>query len=88
LASFAAAGIPAGRVRTIDEVYKWEQTRSQHLLMQVDHPTLGPVTLPGSPLRFTGGNGREHDVPAGAPPRLGEHDAAVRSWLGQGGDEA
>ena len=88
LASLAAAGVPAGRVRTLDEVYEWEQTRSQHLLMQVDHPTLGPLTLPGSPLRFEGGHGREHEVPAGAPPRLGEHDAAVRAWLAPPGDEA
>ena len=88
LASFAAAGIPAGRVRTLDEVYEWDQTRSQHLLMEVDHPTLGPVTLPGSPLRFDSADGGEHHVPAGSPPRLGEHDAAVRAWLEQSGDDA
>jgi crotonobetainyl-CoA:carnitine CoA-transferase CaiB-like acyl-CoA transferase len=88
LARLAAAGIPAGRVRTLDEVYEWEQTRSQHLLLQIDDPTLGPLTLPGSPLRFDAVDGREHEVPADPPPRLGEHNAAVRAWLAQSGGPA
>jgi crotonobetainyl-CoA:carnitine CoA-transferase CaiB-like acyl-CoA transferase len=72
-----AAGIPAGRVRPIDEVYEWEQTRSQGLLMEVDHATLGPIELPGPPLRFDGGGRRHHT----APPTLGQHDESVRAWL-------
>jgi crotonobetainyl-CoA:carnitine CoA-transferase CaiB-like acyl-CoA transferase len=76
LEQLEAAGIPAGRVRTLDEVYEWEQTRSQQLLLDVDHPLLGPVTLPGSPLRF------ETSAPdRRPPPLLGEHDATVRAWL-------
>lgn len=45
-------GIPAGQVRTLDEVYHWDQTLSQGLLIDVDHPTLGRLHLPGPPLRF------------------------------------
>ncbi len=52
LKRLSGAGIPAGKVRTLDEVYSWEQTRSQHLLIDVEHQTLGTTTLPGSPLRF------------------------------------
>ena len=48
----AGAGIPAGRVRSIDDVYEWEQTRSQGLVIEVDHATVGPVRLAGPPLRF------------------------------------
>ncbi len=81
LARLADVGIPAGRVRTLDEVYRWEQTRSQHLLMQVDHPVLGPVTLPGSPLRLGDGHSERHVVPTSHPPLLGEHDDSVRAWL-------
>lgn len=47
-----AAGVPAGRVRTIDEVYTWDQTKSQGLLIDVEHASLGPIQLPGPPLRF------------------------------------
>lgn len=77
----AEIGVPAGKVRTLDEVYAWEQTRSQGLLIDVDHATLGEVTLPGPPLRFFAADGtevtrRNHS----APPTLDQHGAALRSW--------
>ena len=74
-------GVPAGRVRTLDEVYEWEQTRSQGLVIAVDHPVLGRIELPGPPLRFGDrpyAGGRETHS---APPLLGEHDESVRVWL-------
>jgi crotonobetainyl-CoA:carnitine CoA-transferase CaiB-like acyl-CoA transferase len=81
LARLADLGIPAGKVRTLDDVYTWDQTLSQGLLVDVDHPTLGRVQLPGPPLRFDDNayaGARETHLP---PPRLGEHDASVRAWL-------
>ena len=65
-------GVPAGRIRSIREVYEWEQTKSQGLLIDVEHATLGTITLPGPPLRFFDTDGtertrREHS----APPVLG-----------------
>ena len=42
------AGVPSGKVRSMDDVYSWEQTLSQGLLLPVEHPTLGEVDLPGS----------------------------------------
>ncbi|MGI8881593.1 MAG: CaiB/BaiF CoA transferase family protein [Jatrophihabitans sp.] len=85
LQRLGAAGIPSGRVRTLDEVYDWEQTRSQGLLVEVEHATLGPLTLPGPPLRFFGSDGagivettrRAHE----APPTLDQHGTAIRDWL-------
>ncbi len=38
LARLGEAGVPAGAIRSIDEVYAWDQTRSQGLLVEVDHP--------------------------------------------------
>ena len=70
-------GVPAGQVRTFDEVYTWEQTRSKGLLLDVDHATLGDITLPGPPLRFDDGGRVRHD----APPTLGQHNDSVRAWL-------
>jgi crotonobetainyl-CoA:carnitine CoA-transferase CaiB-like acyl-CoA transferase len=81
LARLDEAGVPAGKVRTLDDVYGWEQTRSQGLLIDVDHPTAGTVTLPGPPLRFDDNlyaGGRERHE---APPRLGQHNESVRAWL-------
>ncbi len=82
LAKLDRIGVPAGRIRSIREVYEWEQTRSQGLLINVDHATLGPITLPGPPLRFFSSDGaeltrRKHR----APPVLGADNdlvAAVR----------
>lgn len=83
LARLQDAGIPAGQVRSLDEVYTWDQTISQHLLLDVVHPLLGTVTLPGSPLRF------EPDAPVEhrPPPLLGEHDESVRAWLAAEGEK-
>ena len=84
LARLDEVGVPAGKVRTLDEVYAWDQAASQGLLVEVEHPTLGPLTLPGPPLRFFDGAGaevtrRDHD----APPTLDEDGAAIRAWLTQ-----
>ncbi len=79
LARLAEAGIPAGLIRSINEVYEWEQTRSQGLVIAVEHPVLGRIELPGPSLRFD-----EKDPPRGQdapPPLLGQHNADVRSWL-------
>lgn len=62
LERLAHAGVPAGRIRSIDEVYAWEQTRSQGLLVDVEHAALGRLTVPGPPLRFFGPDGAE-DTP-------------------------
>ena len=70
-------GVPAGEVRTLDRVYDWEQTRSQGLVVEVDHATVGRVRLPGPPLRFDGAGPMDHT----APPTLGQHDESVRRWL-------
>ncbi|QSE92408.1 CoA transferase [Rhodococcus pseudokoreensis] len=75
-------GVPAGRVRTISEVYEWEQTKSQGLLIDVDHRTLGNITLPGPPLRFFEPDGTEvTETRHTAPPVLGADNESVLSWL-------
>lgn len=77
MAALADLGTPAGQVRSLDEVYEWEQTRSQGLLLDVQHSTLGTLTLPGPPIRYDRGGRLEH-LP---PPTLGEHNESVRAWL-------
>ncbi|HEV8528039.1 MAG TPA: CoA transferase [Actinomycetes bacterium] len=81
LPRLAEIGVPAGEVRTLDRVYEWEQTRSQHLLVDVSHSSLGTVTLPGPPLRFFDNRGTEVDLVHDAPPVLGEDGPAIRDWL-------
>ena len=88
LARLAEVGVPAGKVRSLDEVYEWEQTRSQGLLVEVEHDTLGTVTLPGPPLRFFDADGaettrREHR----APPTLDADGSAIRAWAARRGTD-
>jgi crotonobetainyl-CoA:carnitine CoA-transferase CaiB-like acyl-CoA transferase len=88
LARLAAAGIPAGKVRTIDEVYGWEQTLSQGLLVEVEHETLGRLQLPGPPLRFfaPGPDGETETTRRDhlAPPVLGGSSVAIRAEVAGG----
>ena len=79
LPKLAEAGVPAGEVRSLDRVYEWEQTRSQGLVLEVEHATAGRIRLPGPPLRFDGAEPHEHT----APPTLGQHDEPVRRWLAE-----
>ena len=81
LPRLADIGVPAGEVRSLDRVYRWEQTRSQRLLIDATHSSLGTITLPGPPLRFFGVDGAERDLPHGAPPVLDEHAGPIRAWL-------
>lgn len=79
------AGVPSGRVRNLQEVYEWEQTRSQGLLVEVEHPTLGRVELPGPPLRFFAADGTETTrTEHTSPPLLDQHGEKVNAWLAQG----
>jgi crotonobetainyl-CoA:carnitine CoA-transferase CaiB-like acyl-CoA transferase len=82
LARLADIGVPAGKVRTLDEVYGWDQAASQGLLVDVEHPSLGQLTLPGPPLRFFSVDGAEVTrSDHAAPPTLDQHKAAIRAWL-------
>jgi crotonobetainyl-CoA:carnitine CoA-transferase CaiB-like acyl-CoA transferase len=75
-------GVPAGKVRNVQEVYEWEQTKSQGLLVDVEHATLGTVTLPGPPLRFFEADGTEvTETRHLAPPPLGGDEDLIRTWL-------
>ena len=67
LECFADHGVPAGRVRTLDQVYAAPQVREQGLVVSVEHPSLGRIELPGPPLRFGRSGARRHE----APPTLG-----------------
>jgi hypothetical protein len=74
--------VPSGKMRTLDEVYEWDQVASQHLTTTVEHATLGELTLPGAPLRFFDRHGDEVTrLEHQAPPTLDQHGTSVRDWL-------
>lgn len=69
-----AAGVPAGRVRSLDEVYSNPQLAHLGMIDEVGHPTLGMLRLPGAPVGYSRST-RDDPRP---PPLLGEHDDG---WL-------
>lgn len=75
-----ALGIPCGEVKNLQQVYEWDQVRSQGLVIDVEHPVLGTIELPGPPVRLFDGDTewkREHSC----PPALGADNETVRAWL-------
>jgi crotonobetainyl-CoA:carnitine CoA-transferase CaiB-like acyl-CoA transferase len=50
-------------------------------LMNVEHSSLGKITIPGPPLRIDGIGEIGHRPDPLAPPLLGEHTDAILSWL-------
>lgn len=78
---FAAAkscSIPAAAVRSLDEVKRDPHMHARAMLRNVDHPDLGPIVLPASPIRYD-----EQPAPAlRASPALGAHNAEIYGgWL-------
>lgn len=88
LAELVDAGIPAGRIRTMPEVYDWEQVHHLGLVHHLAHATLGDVAVPGGALRYDGTTAAS-TMP---PPLLGEHEPSgwemwETPWLDQQQEE-
>ncbi len=72
------AGVPCGPVNTIDRVFDDPQTAAREMLVEVPHPTIGPLKMAGSPLKLAGIT----HPPRRPPPLLGEHtDQVLRDVL-------
>lgn len=79
-----AVGVPSGPVNSIDDVFRDPQVLARQMVVQVEHPTLGALKLPGFPFKLsaTPATARRH------PPRLGEHtEEVLRDVLGLAPDE-
>lgn len=66
----AGAGIPAGRIRTISQVYESDQAKYLGVAPVFEHSTVGRVSTPGPPLRYS----RSARIAERPPPALGEHN--------------
>jgi CoA:oxalate CoA-transferase len=75
--------IPVASVRNAVEVMNDAHMHERGMLQRVDHPSLGPVILPNSPLRLHGSD-RVEPMPS---PLLGQHNNDIYGkWLGLGAE--
>jgi CoA:oxalate CoA-transferase len=71
--------IPCSPVRDVSEVMADPHMHERGMLEYVDHPDLGRVVLPTTPLRLHGAG----VAPAQPSPRLGQHNEEIYGgWLG------
>jgi formyl-CoA transferase len=75
---FEAAGVPAGRIRTVPEVCESEHLKARGMIQRLSHPRAGSITVFGVPIKL-------HATPGAVktpPPTLGQHtDHVLKSLL-------
>jgi crotonobetainyl-CoA:carnitine CoA-transferase CaiB-like acyl-CoA transferase len=73
LGRFRNAGVPAGPVLNVNEMHRDPHTLARDMVVEVDHPKLGPVKTIGLPVHFSGTPGKV----ARAAPIYGQHTREV-----------
>jgi crotonobetainyl-CoA:carnitine CoA-transferase CaiB-like acyl-CoA transferase len=66
-------GIPCGLIKNVAEVCTDPQVLARDMVVQLNHPTAGPISVNGVPIKLSTTPGQVQD----APPRLGEHTEMV-----------
>jgi crotonobetainyl-CoA:carnitine CoA-transferase CaiB-like acyl-CoA transferase len=75
---FAAADVPSGPINDVLAAFGTEQARAREMVVDIDHPRLGPVRQVGLPFKLDATPGSIRS----APPLLGEHTDEVLAELG------
>jgi crotonobetainyl-CoA:carnitine CoA-transferase CaiB-like acyl-CoA transferase len=74
-----AAGVPAGRIRSVAEVCESEHLKARGMIAHLSHPSAGDVTVMGVPVRL----GATAGAVRRPPPLLGQHtEVVLRRVLG------
>lgn len=84
VSTLSAAGVPCGSVQSVEEVIHDPHLEEREMVVEVDHPTEGPIRVPGTPIRLSGSKMPDIE-PA---PRKGEDNREIyRDRLGLSEEE-
>ncbi len=78
LEALRVAGVPSAPIQRIDQVMEEAQTRASGMVLDAPHPRHPDYRSIGLPIQWNGARPGVRRI----PPRLGEHDADVLTWLG------
>jgi crotonobetainyl-CoA:carnitine CoA-transferase CaiB-like acyl-CoA transferase len=70
-------GIPCGLIKEVAEVCTDPQVLARDMVVQLQHPTAGPISVNGIPIKLSATPGEIKD----APPSLGQHTDEVLSEI-------
>ncbi|MFL6055213.1 MAG: CaiB/BaiF CoA transferase family protein [Actinoallomurus sp.] len=77
------AGVPSGPINTVPEALAHPQVLAREMVVEVEHPQVGPLSMLGSPVKLSA----QPPAVRSAPPRLGEHTDEVLAELGLSPEE-
>jgi len=84
VSTLTTAGVPAAPVNNVAEMVADPQVQAREMFVELQHPTYGPVTITGTPLKLSATPGRVERL----APLPGEHNAAIFvELLGHSHDE-
>jgi crotonobetainyl-CoA:carnitine CoA-transferase CaiB-like acyl-CoA transferase len=83
LAALDAVGIPCGPINSYAEAFADPQVRARGMVVEIDHPTQGPVRMPGPPVKMS----ETPPTVSRRAPLLGEHTREVLREAGCTDDE-
>lgn len=70
--------VPATQIRDMSEVFSHPQIEARRMRRTIDHPSVGEIEMPGSPMHFS----RTPTALNRHPPRLGEHTDEILAEIG------
>ena len=73
-----AVEVPCGPINDVLEAFGTDQARAREMVVDIDHPRLGPVRQVGLPFKLSATPGSIRS----APPLLGEHTDEILAELG------
>lgn len=83
VAQLDAAGLVCSKIQTIADVVADPQIAARNMILDIDHPVLGPIRLPNLPFRFSDAD----TDPTRVAPTLGQHNAEIAEQLGYTAEE-